>query len=175
MTYVVSHIHTHIDMICFTRSYKEIVPCLIEEGDEYVDSDWEVLTQIKTVESVTEFTAGWRPATLYRLCDDHDRVCLYFGGDPYEGLDGNRPYSFVDGVLFDSDGDRIELFEPLVKHVDLTCTNDVDVDVDEFTNLDDPELNELEEVGGGYLSNDNDDGDGEFMIDGEGDKNIIKM
>ena len=88
-------------------------------------------------------------------------------------MDSNRPYSFVDGVLSDSDGDRIELFEPLVKHVDLTSANDLDVD--EFTNLDDPELKELEEGGGGYLSNDNDDGDGEFMIDGEGDKKVIKM
>ena len=171
MTYVLTYIH--IDMICFTRSYKELVPCLIEEGDEFVDSDWEVLAQIKTVEPVAEYTAGWRPVTLYRLCDDHDRVCLHFGGDQYEGLDANRPYSFVDGVLFDSDGDRIELFEPLVKHVDLTCVNELDVD--ECTILDDPELKELEEGGGGYLSNDDDDGDGEFMIDGEGDKNIIKM
>ena len=62
-----------------------------------------------------------------------------------------------------------------MKHVDLTCSNGVGIDVDEFTNLDDPELKELEEGGGGYLSNDDDDGDGEFMIDGDGDKNVIKM
>ena len=152
------------------RSYRELFPYLVDERDEFVDDDWQVLAQIKTVESVTEFPAGWRSATLYRLHTDHERVCLYFGGDEYEGLDGNRPYSFVDGVLFDGDGDRIELFEPLVKHVDLTCSNDVGIDVDEFTNLDDPELKELEEGGGGYLSNDGDDGDGEFMIDGDGDK-----
>ena len=144
--------------------------CLIDEGDEFVDTDWDIVAKIKTVETTTEFVSGWRDATLYRLCDDHERVCLYFGGDEYEGLDSNRPYTLVDGVLFDSDGDRIKLFEPLLKHVDLTCDNDLD----EFQNIDDPELKELEDRGGGYLSNDDDDVNELFTIDGDGDKNVIK-
>ena len=43
----------------------------------------------------------------------------------------------------------------------------------ELDHLDDPELDELENNGGGYLSND--DGDVDFILGGEGDKNIIKM
>ena len=77
--YVLSYMNN--DMICFTRSYKELVHRLIDEGDEFVDADWEIIAQIKTVESVSEFASGWRPATLYRVCTDHER---YFGGGSEE-------------------------------------------------------------------------------------------
>ena len=46
-------------------------------------------------------------------------------------------------------------------------------DVEQEFDLEDPELNELEECGGGYLSDDSDDDDCGFTIDGEGDKKII--
>ena len=137
-----------------------------DEGNEFVDDDWEIVAHIKTVEPVTEFPNGFRRATVYRLCDDHDRVCLYFGGQEYEGLDSNQPYSLVDGVLFDGDGDEITLLEPLIM-IDDVRVSDRDLLVD-------PELEELEEHGGGYLSNDDDDVELMFTIDGDGDKKMIK-
>ena len=141
---------------------------MVDEDNEFVDDDWEIVAHIKTVEPVTEFPDGFRAATVYRLCDDHDRVCLYFGKDEYEGLDSNRPYSLVDGVLFDGDGDEIDLLEPLNK------INAVGVGVSNKELLVDPELKDLEECGGGYLSNDDDDVDNLFTIDGDGDKKILK-
>ena len=91
---------TYTNHTLYDRSYKQLVHCLVDEGNEFVDDDWEIVAHIKTVESVTEFPDGFRRATVYRLCDDHDRVCLYFGEQEYEGLDSNQPYSLVDGVLF---------------------------------------------------------------------------
>ena len=46
------------------------------------------LSQVRTVEPVSEFAAGWRPAKLYRSRADPKRACLYFGDNEYEGLIG---------------------------------------------------------------------------------------
>ena len=94
----------YVNHTLYNRSYKQPFHCLIHEGNEFVDYDREIVAHIKTVKSVTEFPDDFRPATVYRLCDDHDKVCLYFGEDEYKGLDSNRSYlSLVDGVLFDGD------------------------------------------------------------------------
>ena len=154
-------IHAHI------RSYKQLVHCVVEEDNEFVDDDWEIIGDVKTVEPVSEFPDGFRCATVYRLCDDHDRICLYFGEQEYEGLDSNQPYSLVNGVLFDGDGDEIDLMQPLI------VSDVVGVD-DKQKSLIDPELKEIEECGGGHLSNDDDDVDCLFTIDGNGDKQTIK-
>ena len=54
------------------------------------------------------------------------------------------------------------------------CLNvNVVMHVEQEFDLEDPELNELEECGGGYLSDDSDDDNCGFTIDGEGDKKII--
>ena len=54
-----------------------------------------------------------------------------------------------------------------------------DRDRDDVTiDLDDPELNEIEECGGGYLSNSDDDSEDDFLFggdDGNGDKKILKL
>ena len=84
---------------------------------------------------------------------------MFFGDTEYEGLDSTSPYTYKDGVL--RDGDCVELFE-------CECG-----DVEQEFDLEDPELNELEECGGGYLSGDSDDDNCGFTIDGEGDKKII--
>ena len=39
-----------------------------------------------------------------RLCKDPEKVCLHFSGDEYEGSEEHNHYSFVNGVLKDSDG-----------------------------------------------------------------------
>ena len=79
-------------------------------GDgEFVDADWEKVAEVKTVEPVSDFPAGWRPATLYKLHADPNSFCLFFGDEEYEGLDAH--YSFVDGVLRDGDGDVVELVD----------------------------------------------------------------
>ena len=81
----------------------------------------------------------------------------------------DSPYTLIDGVLRDGDGDEIELLDPVVED---SCA---EVPV-KTTMLEcdaaDPELQELEERGGGYLSNDDDDNG--FTIDGDGDKNIVE-
>ena len=82
------------------------------------------------------------------------KVRLYFGDDEYEGLD--PPYSFVDGVVKDGDGDVVEFVDPIL--VDSAV---VDVNSDE---LSDPELQELEENGGGYLSDNDNDSDSGFLF-----------
>ena len=120
-----------------------------------------------------DFPNGWRSGSLYQLRADPKRVCIYFGDEEYEGLDSECPYTFVDGVIRDGDGDEIMLVDDsnttsVVDNDDSVVVESVDNDV-----LFDPELQELEEDGGGYLSND--DSDSDWLFDGNGDKNIIKM
>ena len=91
---------------------------------------------------------------------------MFFGGDEYEGLD--PPYSLSDGVVTDGDGDVVEFVDPLV--ID---SNGVDTDLVET--LVDPELQELEDDGGGYLSHTDDDSDDDFLLGGDGDKKILKI
>ena len=100
---------------------------------------------------------------MYQSREDPERVCLFFGDDEYEGLD--PPYSFIDGVVKDGDGCVVEFVDPLV----IDAGGGVD---DEL--LHDPELEELEENGGGYLSNTDDDSDSDFLFGGDGDKKIVK-
>ena len=138
-----------------------------DEDDVFVDEDWEKLSDVKTVEPTEAYTAGWRPATLYKLRSDPTRVCLFFGGEEYEGLDDH--YSFVDGVLRDGDGDEVKL----VSVPQVTVTDGVINEGDD--GLSDPELKELEEGGGGYLSNDDDDDDGDFLFDGDGDQKLVEV
>ena len=157
-----THIHYRLTLFHPRRSYKELLPCLVDEDDSFVDDDWKILAEVKTVEPVEEFTEGWRNATLYQLREDPQRVCLFFGDDEYEGLD--PPYSLIDGVVKDGDGCVVEFVDPLV----IDPSNDVD---DE---LHDPELEEMEENGGGYLSNSDDDSDSDFLFGGDGDKKIVK-
>ena len=136
---------------------------------EFSDSEWKEVKTVKTVESVDEFPDGWRTAVLYTLIKNPKRACLYFGDEEYEGLDPNEPYTFTDGVLRDGGGVRIELFEESV-----TRDRDTVVNTDKSNVvIVDPELEELEVNGGGYLSNSSDDDD--FMIDGDGDKKIVSM
>ena len=115
------------------------------------------------MESIDEFPAGFRDCDLYQLREDPSRVCLFFGNNDYEGLD--PPYSLVDGVIMDGDGDVVELIEPVgVNHSN----------VELMDTLEDPELKDLEEDGGGYLSDSDDDSDSDFLFGGCGDKKILK-
>ena len=68
--------------------------------------------------------------------------------------------------------DRYEItYTVVVEFVD-PIVIDTSSDVDD--ELHDPELEELEENGGGYLSNSDDDSDSDFLFGGEGDKKIVK-
>ena len=157
--------HTHAHSTC-NRTYNQLVGCLVDDDsdeDVFVDADWLVSTQVKVVEAVDEFPDGWRTATVYQLRANPEQVCLYFGEEEYEGLDEH--YSFIDGVLRDSDGVRVELVEEDV----IRSTVDRDADT---VDLVDPELKELEETGGGYLSNSDDH---DFLFGGDGDKKIVKQ
>ena len=133
-----------------------------EDAYSFVDAEWEAIAQVKTVEPKDEYQAGWRHATLYQYRSDNSKVCLFFGDLDYEGLDPS--YSFVDGIVRDGDGDEVSFVDPIVIKENTII---------ELDYLDDPELDELENDGGGYLSSD--DGDVDFILGGEGDKNIIKM
>ena len=97
------------------RSYTQLLAWLVPkdddvEDDAFVDDDWELVSQVRslrmcvyvhvmshtlspllnsqvrTVEPVSEFAAGWRNAMLYRSRAEPKRACLYFGDDEYEGL-----------------------------------------------------------------------------------------
>lgn len=92
----------------------------------------------------------------------HTQVCLYFDKEDYEGLD--PCYTLIDGVLRDGDGDEINLVSPIIPNIQVSV-GEVDDD------LVDPELQELEEDGGGYLSDSDDD---DFLFGGDGDKKIVK-
>ena len=83
-----------------------------------------------------------------------------------EGLISDTPYTFIDGVLRDGDGEEIKLVDPVV--VESTDTGEVTMITGAVA---DPELQELEERGGGYLSADDDDNC--FTIDDDGDKYIV--
>ena len=145
-----------------SRSYDELIQCLVDEEEKFVDTDWKSLAEVKTVEPVEEFAEGWRKATLYQSLQDPSRVCLFFGDDEYEGLD--PPYTFIDGVVKDGDGDVVEFVDPVL----MVCDSNND-------KLVDPELQELEENGGGYLSDTDDDSDGDFLFGGDGDKKTVKL
>ena len=125
-----------------------------------------VVAEVKTVEPVSEFPAGWRPATLYKLHSDPSSFCLFFGDEEYEGLDVH--YTFVDGVLRDGDGDVVELVDRVQQ---VTDVQEAPAPVPD-KELVDPELDELEKNGGGYLS----DSDNDFLFgDDDGDKKIVKL
>ena len=68
-------------------------------------------------------------------------------------------------MVRDGDGVSVEFVDPIVIR---SSVNDSTID-----ELLDPELQELEENGGGYLSNDSDDSD--FIFGGDGDKKLIKV
>ena len=121
---------------------------------------------MRTVESIDEYPTGYRDCDLYQFVADSSRVCLFFGGDDYEGLD--PPYTLHDGVVRDGDGDVIEFVEPV-------GTNHRNVDQNQTDTLVDPELQDLEDNGGGYLSESGDDTDSDFLFGDDGDKNIVKM
>lgn len=85
-----------------------------------------------------------------------------------EGLIADTPYTFIEGVLRDGDGEEIKFVDPVV--VETTGTGGTTM----LTGVAaDPELEELEECGGGYLSDDDDDNC--FTIDDDGDKHIVEM
>ena len=82
------------------------------------------------------------------------------------GLIADSPYTFIEGVLRDGDGEEINLVDPVIVEgtgLDRT-TMLAGVDAD-------PEIQELEDGGGGYLSND----DNCFLIDGDGDTHVVQM
>ena len=184
---------THISL---NRSYKELIGCVVEEDDTFVDADWMLLRQVKTltycvhilshtrtpkqvktVEPVEDFPNGWRSGSLYQLRADPKRVCLYFGDDEYEGLDADSPYTFVDGVIRDGDGDEVKLMDSsdvavVIGRTDSAVDSSKTPVVDE---LFDPELQELEEDGGGYLSDSDGDNGIDFLFGGDGDKKIVKL
>ena len=124
------------------------------------------------MEPVEDFPNGWRSGSLYQLRADPNRVCIYFGDDEYEGLDVECPYTFVDGVIRDGDGDEVKLVDSS-NVTSVVDDNDSVVECVDKDELFDPELQELEEDGGGYLSVD--DSDSDFVFGGNGDKKIIKM
>ena len=100
-------------------------------------------------------------------------MCVFFDVDVIflrQGLIADSPYTFIDGVLRDGDNEEIKLLDPVVED---SCT---EVSV-ETTMLKcesaDPEMQELEEGGGGYLSHDDDNNC--FTIDGDGDKHLVDM
>ena len=138
-----------------------------EDEDVFVDEEWKKLCDVKTVEPREAYAQGWRHATLYQRLCDHSRVCLFFGDNEYEGL--VEPYTFVDGVVRDGDGDEVHFIDPVVV---VTDVNVIDNTIE--GNLDDPELKELEEDGGGYLSNSDDDSGSDFLFGGDCDKKILK-
>ena len=158
--------HTSHTYIPFTRSYRELLPCLVDENDQrtFVDVDWVLISKVQTVEPIDEFPIGYRDATLYQLRSDPKKVCLFFGNEDYEGLD--PPYTLVDGVVRDGDGDEVKLVCPLKNSV-VGCSKQVETGVNELM---DPELEELEENGGGYLS---DSSDSDFLFGGDTDKTIV--
>ena len=110
---------------------------------------------------------------MYQLCADPNRVCIYFGDDEYEGLDAEFPYTFINGVIRDGDGEEVKLVNSsdTISTVDNNDSVVESVENDQF----DPELQELEEDGGGYLSNCDSDSDSDFLFGGDGDKKIVKL
>ena len=96
----------------------------------------------------------------------YDLFCVFL----LQGLIADSPYTFVEGVLRDGDGDQVQFMDPVV--VEDVDTGETTCVTTMFAGTDvDPELQELEECGGGYLS----DGDNCFTIDGDGDKHIVQI
>ena len=97
----------------YTRD--ELTPCLLPEVESRIEvvgellfdeTKWREDISVMVVEDPDEFVGGLRPATIYRSISKNTSVCLWFGGEEFEGLDGS--YTMIDGVLRDSDGVRIE-------------------------------------------------------------------
>ena len=72
----------------------------------------------------------------------------------------------------DGDGDEVHLIDPVKTGVEV-IDNTVRSNDMMCSNLDDHELQELEENGGGYLSNSDSDSDSDFLFGGDGDKKIL--
>ena len=97
----------------YTRD--ELIPCLLPEvesemdvvdGSFFDETKWKEDVRVMVVEDPDEFVGGLRPATVYLSVSKKISVCLWFGGEDFEGLDGT--YTMIDGVLKDTDGVRIE-------------------------------------------------------------------
>ena len=55
------------------------------------DGDWS--KELEDIE-VEEIDGTWRNVTVFRSRTNQDHVCLWFGGDEYEGIDPDHPYSY---------------------------------------------------------------------------------
>ena len=91
------------------RDLKPHLVDVISQDPEFDDSKWVLKSKVSVVEDIEEGAEYHeRPADLYVSVSDNSRICLYFGGDEYEGL-GNHVYRLTsDGTLFDDDGDEIK-------------------------------------------------------------------
>lgn len=91
------------------RDLKPHVVDVTNEDPEFDDSKWKLKSKVSVTEDVEEGAEyNERPADLYVSVSDDSRVCLYFGGNEYEGI-GVHVYRLnSDGMLFDGDGDEIK-------------------------------------------------------------------
>ena len=60
-------------------------------NDLFDDDEWS--KELDGIE-VQESDGEWRKITLFRNRTNTNHVCLWFGGDEYEGLDPSRPYAY---------------------------------------------------------------------------------
>ena len=81
---------------------------------EMNDNEWDKLGSCQVFEECNSSALLWREVDI--LCKkgvtDGSGVCLFFGGDEYEGLPG--VYRLDDGVLYDDDGDVIKTKDMLL-------------------------------------------------------------
>ena len=67
------------------------------------DNDW---TTVFEDIQVQEVDGTWRDVTLFRSVRDAEHVCIWFGGDEYEGIDPSHPYRWCPRteILEDDEG-----------------------------------------------------------------------
>ena len=74
-----------------------------ESVSDFEDDDWVKVGACEVLDN----TSIWRGVDILAKKGDHDRVCLWFGGDEYEGIPGTYRYDKVNEKLYDDDGDLI--------------------------------------------------------------------
>jgi len=88
----------------------EVAEVVEEPASKYKDEEWEQAED--PFYEVQEEDGSWQYAILYNRKDGSGDVCLWFGDDNFEGLDGGYKRVAGQRTILDSDGDEVPTRTP---------------------------------------------------------------
>ena len=73
-----------------------------QTGRKYVDAEWKEIGTVTTLEENESWKQG---VVIFQHTGFTGHICLYFGGEEYEGL--YAPYTLRDKQLYDADHEKV--------------------------------------------------------------------